>query len=509
MRLKADTNVSYNPDVLTCLANLSNDEVFTPPELANQMLDMLPTSLWENPEAKFLDPVSKSGIFLREIAKRLNLGLEKKIPNAQQRIDHIFKNQLYGIAITELTSMLSRRSVYCSKLANSKYSVCEGFDEPQGNILFSRTAHEWIGLKCKFCNASKDVYDREDILETHAYQFIHTESISKIFGKEMKFDVIIGNPPYQLSDGGAAASATPLYHKFVHQAKKLNPKYISMIIPSRWFSGGKGLDEFRGEMLNDKRLRALVDFSNSSDCFPGVQIKGGVCYFLWDRDNEGLCKITTINGNNASTAERPLLENGFETLIRYNEAIPVIHKIRKFKEKSFSEIVSSRKPFGFSTDFSDFSETSKVGFTKIYANSTVGYISRKKIPQNLDWVDSYKVFITMAYGAGEVYPHQILNKPFIAEPNTCCTETYLLIGPLSSEKQAKNLISYIQTKFFRFLVLLNKPTQHATSKVYTFVPTQSFDEAWTDEKLYNKYGISEDEIKFIDSLIRPMELVSE
>lgn len=494
---------NYNPDVLTCLANLSNDEVFTPPSLVNDILDLLPQELWSNPNAKFLDPVSKSGVFLREMAKRLMKGLETQIPDKQERINHIFSQQLYGIAITELTSLLSRRSVYCSKTANGKYSICETFNDEQGNIYYERMQHTWQNGKCTYCGASQEVYDREDALETYAYNFIHTDKPEKIFN--MKFDVIVGNPPYQLSDGGAQSSAKPLYHKFVEQAKKLNPRYLSMIIPARWFAGGKGLDDFRNEMLSDKRLSKIVDYFDSNECFPGVDISGGVCYFLWDRDNKKDCSVITIRNGKRSELSRPLLEKGNNVFIRFNEAISIYRKIESKKEIAFSSLISARKPFGLTT-------TTKISPTKtkdsilIYSFPKNGYIEKDKILINKEWINEHKIFISYAYGERGSFPYLIIGKPFYGAPETCCTETYLVIGPFHSKEKCENVMSYMRTKFFRFLVLLKKNTQHATSKVYEIVPIQNFSEPWTDEKLYKKYGLTNDEIAFIDSMIRPMDL---
>jgi len=431
---------NYNPDVLSCLANLSNDEVFTPPNLVNDILDLLPAELWSNPNAKFLDPVSKSGVFLREMAKRLMKGLETQIPDKQERINHIFSQQLYGIAITDLTALLSRRSVYCSKTANGKYSICETFDDEQGNIRYKRMKHTWQNGKCTYCGASQEVYDREDALETYAYNFIHTDKPEKIFN--MKFDVIVGNPPYQMSDGGGRDSgAISLYHKFIEQAKKLNPRYLSMIVPARWYSGGKGLDEFRDEMLKDKRLAQIHDFPETSDCFPGLNIRGGVCYFLWDREHKGDCTITNYkNGKVLSSSKRPLLEPKSDVFVRYNEAINILRKVKKFNEKTFDESVSARKPFGLDSNFSGFkkNKTDKHNIL-LYRFGDNGFVSEDQVLKNKHWVKEIKVLVSKASPGGDSYPHQIISKPIIADKMSCSTETYLVVGIYKNKKIAENV----------------------------------------------------------------------
>lgn len=496
-------NNHYNPDVLTCLANLSNDEVFTPPQVVNQMLDMLPQELFRSSRTTFLDPVSKSGVFLREIAKRLMQGLEDEMPDIRQRANHIFTRQLFGISITELTSLISRRSVYCSKSANGRYSLCTEFKDVQGNIRFQPMEHTFINGKCKYCGAAENVFGKRvrGNLESHAYEFIHTDNPQKLFGK-MKFDVIIGNPPYQLSDGGFGISATPIYHKFIEQAKKLNPRYLTMIVPARWFAGGKGLDSFRDEMLHDRSLRIIHDYPQAYECFPGVQIKGGVCYFLWDRDHKSDCEVYTHkDGMVMPPVTRPLLENGCETFIRYNEAISILHKVQAHNEASIIDFVSSRKPFGLATDY----HGQKEGSITLYENQGVSYVERNDITKNANMINEYKVFIPRASSGSDSFPHPILGKSFVGGKNSACSETYMFIGPFASDEECTNVVSYINTRFFRFLVMLKKVTQDTTKAVYQFVPLQDFSHPWTDAMLYEKYGLTDDEITFIESMIRPME----
>ena len=495
---------SYNPDVLNCLANLSNDEVFTPPELANRILDLLPPELFRSPDTKFLDPFSKSGVFLREIVKRLDKGLERNIPDRQSRIDHILHNQVFGIAVTELTSYLSRRSLYCSRFANGDYSVSR-FDTEGGNILYSNRPHTWENGRCKYCGASQAVYDRGSEAEQYAYMFIHTDTPYQFFGN-MKFDVIIGNPPYQLSDGGAQASAMPIYNLFVSQAMRLKPRYLSMIIPARWYGGGRGLDEFRSAMIGDRRIRVLHDFLNASECFgTGVEIKGGVCYFLWEMGNEGMCRIFTHNGDSVKEQpERYLKEKNSDVFIRYSEGVSVYHKILTFREKTMDTLVSSQKPFGLRT-FVRGTQTKTQDSVILFERGGKSYINRNEIVIHRDWIDKPKVYISAAYNAGDTYPHQILGKPIVGESGSCCTETYVVIGPFDSTEESGNVVSYIKTKLFRFLVMLKKSSQHAASQVYSFVPIQDFSHPWTDEMLYKKYGLDKDEIAFIESMIRPME----
>ena len=503
----------YNPDVLSCIANLSNDEVFTPPELANKIIDMLPQELFENPDTTFLDPCCKSGVFLREIAKRLIKGLEKQIPDLEKRIEHIFSKQLFGIAITELTSLLSRRSVYCSKYPSGEFSVYQFSEEkPQGNIIFQRIRHTWKDGKCIYCGASQNEYDRGTELETHAYQFIHSLDVHKVFN--MKFDVIIGNPPYQMNDGGGeGSSATPIYDKFVKNAIKLNPRYLTMIIPARWYSGGKGLDSFRDEMLNDRHLRIIHDFPETSDCFPGINIRGGVCYFLWDRNQKGDCLIYNHKGNIViSFLERPLLEGNSTTFIRYNEAISILNKVRSFKEETMDNRVQSRLPFGIPSNFENYelTKSSKANITLFRSDRSKSsqkqvFIESRYITKNIAWKDKKKVLVSKASPGGDEYPHSIISTPLYADVNTVCTETYLIVDFVNNKVEGQNLISYMTTRFFRFMMSLIKNTQNISKGVFAFVPVQDYSKSWTDEELYAKYGLTEEEIAFIKSMIRPME----
>lgn len=495
----------YNPDVLSCLANLSNDEVFTPPEVVNEMLDMLPQELFSNPDTTFLDPATKTGVFLREIAKRLIKGLEGQIPDLQERIDHIFHKQLYGIAITELTSLIARRGVYCSKYPNSEYSVSR-FDDAQGNIRFKRINHKWDKGKCIYCGASESQYERGDELETHAYEWIHHRNPEEIFN--MKFDVIISNPPYQLSDGGAGASAKPIYNYFIEQAKKLKPRYISMIIPARWYAGGKGLDAFRSNMLNDKHIKSIIDFPNPKDCFPGINVSGGVCYFLWDKEYNGDCTFTNIIGNEKITAIRKL--NEFDFFVRYNSAVSIIHKVLNKNEEKLESIITSRKPFGLDSFIRGKAEPDKNSLI-VVSSAGRGYLHKDEITQGIELINKYKVIIGKALSGhiGETDENgqvKVLAKIETLIPNEICTESYLCVGSYDNITFAQNLEIYLKTKFCRFLLLQALSSMNITKDKFCYVPLQDFSKPWTDEELYAKYNLSQEEIDFIESMIKPMDL---
>ncbi|MBD0850518.1 Eco57I restriction-modification methylase domain-containing protein [Maribacter arenosus] len=494
--------INYNPDVLSCLANLSNDEVFTPPKLVNEILDLLPQELFQSKETTFLDPVTKSGVFLREIAKRLNDGLKDQIPDQQERVNHIFTKQVFGIAITELTSLLARRSTYCSKKANGEFSVTTAFATEQGKIKYDRLQHTWQNGKCTYCGASEEVYSRTEDLETYAYQFIHTDKPQNIFN--MKFDVIIGNPPYQLNDGGGTgSSAKPIYQHFIEQAKRLKPRYLSMIIPARWYSGGKGLDSFRNEMLQDRSIKELVDYVDSRECFPGVDIAGGICYFLWDSGYNGMCKVITVRKGEKLESVRYL--NEFDTFVRDNIAVGVIHKVKSQNTKFLNSLVSSRMPFGLNSKV----RPSKKGELELISSGGRGKISKSAITSGKQYVDKWKVLLSKASNDHGGQPdkegkRRIFSRIEVMPPGTVCTESYLVVGAYSSEMEAINLTEYLKTKFCRFLVSTILLTQNITKSKFIFVPDLNMQQKWTDDHLNIKYNLSKDEINFIETVIREM-----
>ena len=496
-----NTASTHTPDVLSCLANLSNDEVFTSPEVVNQMLDMLPKDLFRNPKTKFLDPGCKTGVFLREIAKRLLEGLEPIYPDLQERIDHIFHEQLFGIAITELTSLLSRRSLYCSKYPNGRYSITH-FNSSEGNIRFKKIQHTWEKGRCIYCGANKNEYDRAPELETHAYEFIHAIKVEEVY--KMKFDVIIGNPPYQLSTGGGQAQATPLYDLFVEQAMKLNPRYLTMIIPARWYAGGfPAIKTFRKQMVEGNHIKEIHDYPNASDCFAGVEIKGGVCYFLWQKDYDGKTRFFNHDGKNIkSVEERFLLEKDCETVIRENNAISILHKVMNKNEESFSQIMSTLWPFTVKSSFDTFSKKKK-SHSDVYAYvmKDQGWISKSDVIKNHELVDKIKLFVPRSVGSAD--PASDVVKPILAEKNSVCSGTYIICGPFKSKTEAENVMSYFNTRFFHFLLSLKKVSQDTAQGCYEFIPMQDFSKSWTDEELYEKYGFTKKEIDFIKSHIWP------
>lgn len=535
--------LNRNPDVLTCIANLSNDEVFTPPDLANQMLDTITTvwadahggaNLWADKSLRFLDPFTKSGVFLREITSRLTEGLEDEIPDLQDRVDHILTNQVFGIATTQLTSLIARRSVYCSKYANGEHSIAMSFATEDGNIWFEVMEHTWVGAtefvetadekgkpvkkgtngRCEYCAASQKALDRGEGLETHAYAFIHTDDIrarmAELFGGDMQFDVIIGNPPYQLqSDGGTRD--VPIYQHFVEQAKKLEPRYLAMVIPSRWMASGLGLGEFRRTMLADTRIRELVDYPNAAELFPSVGINGGACYFLWDSMHNGDCNVTTVwGGDVVGPIARSLGE--FDVLVRDGRALPILRKVLAKGEPSVNTILARDKEFGWTSNFTGFHESERRGDVPLYFIRSMkrgsGFIARGEVTKSAHLIDTWKLLVPKV-GSGREREKSgvdlVLGPPLIAPSPSVCTQSFLFFY-LESEDQVRSIRSYYATRFFRFLVSLRKITQDATHSTYSWVPMQTWDRTWTDDELFAKYGLTDDEVSFIESMIRPMEL---
>ena len=510
-----------NPDILTCIANLSNDEVFTPPEFANRMLDTLEeswasshggASIWEDPSVTFLDPCTKSGVFLREITIRLTEGLAGKIPDLQKRVDHILTKQVFGIAITRLTALLARRSLYCSKVANGTHSVARSFADVAGNVAFPLVDHTWDGERCRYCGAGKSVFDRPEGLERHAYAFIHGEdaraTLGSLFGGRMQFDVIIGNPPYQLaSDGGTRD--VPIYQHFVEQAKSLAPTMLMMVIPSRWMATGLGLTEFRERMLADRRIRVLVDFPAASEVFPNVEIKAGVCYFLWDSIHNGDCDVTTVRGKDIiGPVQRNLGEH--DIFVRDQTALGILNKILKHGERSINTLLARDKEFGWTSNFTGFHTENAGNYIPLYYIRQVrrytGYIPREEVTKSSHLIDTWKVMVPAAGSdGGQRLPDYVLGKPLIAPSPSVCTQSYLFFY-CDTEYSAKSILSYYTTRFFRFLVSLRKITQHATHNTYYWVPLQAWDTMWSDEHLYQKYGITDAEQEYISAHVKQMNV---
>ena len=453
---------------------------------------------------RFLDPCTKSGVFLREITSRLTDGLASEIPDLNKRVEHILTQQVFGIGTTYLTSLLARRSVYCSKHAHGEHSIAKGFTSDGGNIWFKRLDHTWTGTKCAYCGTSRAILDRGDGLESHAYAFIHAGDIknrlAEMFGGDMQFDVIIGNPPYQLNDGGYGISAAPIYQLFVEKAFDLEPRYAVFVTPSRWMAGGKGLDKYRERMLTDRRMRSIVDYPKLYEGFPGVKIRGGISYFLWDREHNGPCDVQTIWDGQPTGPTVARYLDAYDVLVRRNEAVPILEKVRAKGEPTVDQRVSSRKPFGLATNFRG--KQSAAGLkqpVKLFANQRVGWIERNSITVNPEWIDEWKVLMTKVQGTSAAIETKFLSRPIVAEPGTACTETYLVAGHFHEEAAAARYARYLRTRFVRFLVSLRKPSQDAARGVYGFVPEVPLEREWTDATLYRRYGLTKDETAFIES----------
>lgn len=502
------------PDILDVIAQLSSDEVPTPPVLARALLDILPAEVWANPGFRWLNPASKSGAILREVARRLMVGLAEWEPDPGKRAEHIMRNMLFGCSITELTGEMTRRSVYVSRDATSTLAVAQ-FGGRGGNLPFVPADHDYPVNKegaatgpCKVCGAPVGL-ERGESRENYAYAFTHGAYPTQEM-KDMQFDVIVGNPPYQISTAGHGAQASTIYHHFVLQAIALDPKYVAMIVPSRWFAGGFGLDEFRTTMINDRRLRAVVDNPKLFDCFPGVEIKGGINYFLWDRDYDGDCEFSTrIDGTVVSRITRDL-RGGDGVLIRDNRAVAIVERVRAaFETASVEKICAPMKYFGVQmmTNYPGSVSEPFPGSIPLIYNSHVGYSRPDQIQRNHEAIDRWKVLIPKASDGHGRETSYVLGAPIALAPGSACTMSYLIAGMFDTREETENYAHYLATKFVRFLVLQRKSTQDVAPDRFRFVPMLDMTRRWTDADLYEHFGLTQDEVAYIEATIHPREPV--
>lgn len=516
-----NTTPGHVPDVLETLAQLPNDEVYTPPKLVNAMLDLLPEHVWSEPDYKWLDPATKSGVYLREVARRLMVGLANWEADGSKRRDHVLRNMLYGAAITQMSGEIARRSLYQTKNATGSEikdpvlaDLVVHLDQPDGNVPFLPTEHTLDKAEkfCTICRAPAALI-REN-RENFAYSFLHGTYPTKELA-DMKFDVIVGNPPYQIGmddgQGNRTANITPLYNLFVEKAIAMNPRYVLMITPSRWFAGGKGLVEFRDRMIADRHLKTLVDNPKLYDVFPQAEIKGGVSYFLWDRDHDGDCEfVTRIDGAIRDSAVRDL-RHGRGVVLRDNFAAGVVGKIASdpFEKGSLADKVSARDPFGQSikTNYKGASDVPFDGSIPLVFINKVGYITRDVLERNQEWVDKWKVLIPMAGDGHGREVSFVIGEPLALAPGSVCTQSYLVAGTFDTRQETENYAYFLTTKFVRFLVLQRKISQHLTNTRFAFVPMLDMTRRWTDADLYKLFKLTDDEISYIERVIGPRDLI--
>ena len=414
-----------------------------------------------------------------------------------------YRRKLCELTVKEAT-VKDKQDLWLQTVDKNVFVICK---TPMAKAITKRTLTGYSG---KSINAHY-FDDLVNIMQNKPQQFtgkVLKESYWKKGNESMKFDAIIGNVPYQQETDGAGRQAKPIYNHFVMQAKALEPKYISMIIPSRWFAGGMGLDAFRENMKIDRSIRQIVDFTNAKDCFPTASISGGVMYFLWNRDRQGLCNFKNITNGYSDEKERLLDE--YPVVVRYNKAETIINKVRSFNEKCITDIISSLMPFGLSTNVRG--ETNQIdGYYKLYASNGVTYIDPKQITKGEEYVGSYKVLVskTSAEHAGEPSKdgkfRVIPTSMKVIGPEEVCTHSYFLIGNYDNKETAQNLLEYLKTPFVRFLVLMSLSGFGLSKLAFGFVPMQDFSIEWNSNMLYDKYSLTKEEVKFIESMIKPFE----